>query len=808
MADTTLEQALANAEVSDNTTPICTINPDTREISVPAEYQMLGVESDEKVKRIEFVCPKIVGDNIDLSTLNLYVNYRNGNNELNSYLIEDVTEDGDNITFSWLLSRHVTAYKGTVNYIICAKKSDGTNTTNEWNTRIASGSVVEGLEASREIEEQNADIIEQILAKLSDPITVDSELSDASENPVQNKVVNAAISDLASSTLPVKRIVQPDEDADGARTLYSLENGRYILDGRFRPYAGAEEFYAFNGHEIVFVYVDSTHFATYVYVLSLETNIISQYEIMEYFKKCIRRWGVFARAEDKNFKKNSINPNEALNDQYYPTCKAVYDLFQTVSSGNDGTTFTPSVSSDGVLSWTNDGGLENPASVNIKGADATNEQVANAVDTYLTAHPELTTTVQDGAVTFEKLGIGTGVEYKSIPYFTGTTPGVGDAIAYGCFGQVVPVEPGKTYYCSYPLSTQNITNVRIFSAMPEKQFGAFPEQVGTLEASEDGVYTIPAELTTAKAAFFPKGFAYMTGYANEQAGVDALNNGTTGNVTRANGCVIQDVPFTEIPINYCKDQSASLRVSADQNRMLFLSLFKSICPLVESRVAVLGDSLTEQSAAFKQTNQDKWMEYPESTEGNRAGENGGWFAMIARKYNIDWYCAGHGMQWWYSTTDRPNGATAMVRKLIDGDVEPDYVVLEYGTNDILSGNFGTADDEASETATTTVGAMKWCIEALQEKWPSARIIVIMPCLRTNNTARQKTYIDLVDPIIRSYGVRRVYMADDSGITKAMMNSDGVHLIKPYVVNDITYYTSETEACYRYSRCLEAEMLKA
>lgn len=37
------------------------------------------------------------------------------------------------------------------------------------------------------------------------------------------------------------------------------------------------------------------------------------------------------------------------------------------AAGKDGTTFTPSVSTDGVLSWTNDGGKPNPASVNIKG---------------------------------------------------------------------------------------------------------------------------------------------------------------------------------------------------------------------------------------------------------------------------------------------------------------------------------------------------------------------------------------------------------------------------------------------------------
>ena len=35
--------------------------------------------------------------------------------------------------------------------------------------------------------------------------------------------------------------------------------------------------------------------------------------------------------------------------------------------GPQGTTFTPSVSNEGVLSWSNDGNKQNPASVNIKG---------------------------------------------------------------------------------------------------------------------------------------------------------------------------------------------------------------------------------------------------------------------------------------------------------------------------------------------------------------------------------------------------------------------------------------------------------
>ena len=38
------------------------------------------------------------------------------------------------------------------------------------------------------------------------------------------------------------------------------------------------------------------------------------------------------------------------------------------TDGDDGTTFTPAVSSAGVLSWTNDGGKQNPQSVDIVAA--------------------------------------------------------------------------------------------------------------------------------------------------------------------------------------------------------------------------------------------------------------------------------------------------------------------------------------------------------------------------------------------------------------------------------------------------------
>lgn len=148
-----------------NEVTTCTINPDTREIIVPEKYKVLGVFSDEKVTKIPFTCPKVVGNNVDLTEYNLYINYENAIGKSNAYLIEDVAVSGDNITFSWLLSRNVTVSPGVVKYSFCAKKLDGDTISNEWNTTIANGLVIQGLEATREIIEENPDIIETLLTK-------------------------------------------------------------------------------------------------------------------------------------------------------------------------------------------------------------------------------------------------------------------------------------------------------------------------------------------------------------------------------------------------------------------------------------------------------------------------------------------------------------------------------------------------------------------------------------------------------------------------------------------------------------------
>lgn len=168
----TVEEAFAMMEDAEKTkednTVFCEIDAETRKITVPEIYKILGVESDEDSERVYFRAPRIVGDKIDLATLGLRINYQNANSQKDSYPVDDLTVENEFITFSWLLSRKAVAYKGSVKFIVCAVRI-GVNTeiSNEWNTTLASAEVLEGLEVdySSIPEEEGKDLLEALITQ-------------------------------------------------------------------------------------------------------------------------------------------------------------------------------------------------------------------------------------------------------------------------------------------------------------------------------------------------------------------------------------------------------------------------------------------------------------------------------------------------------------------------------------------------------------------------------------------------------------------------------------------------------------------
>lgn len=222
----TIEEALA-ASAIELVNDIFTVNPESRVITVPESEKIFGVYNDGNTERKHFRCPKIVGDNIDLSAMHLYINYQNANGQKYPYLVEDVQTDGDYITFSWLIGPDVVAYKGQVKFILCAKK----DTALEWNTTLAEGVVLEGLEATDEVVDRNPDIIEQILTRL-DNVT---------EIP-QEKVTEAVSTYMEANPINVpKNLSDLKEDAEH-RTVTDTEkqswDNKSDFDGNYESLTG------------------------------------------------------------------------------------------------------------------------------------------------------------------------------------------------------------------------------------------------------------------------------------------------------------------------------------------------------------------------------------------------------------------------------------------------------------------------------------------------------------------------------------------------------------------------------------------
>lgn len=142
------------------------VNVNTRQITIPESQQLFGVESDADVEVKHIVIDGRYADgNRDLSKLAWRVIYRNANKETSYYLIPSVVANENSIEMDWLIKRSVVAYKGTVDFILCAFATTSSGeVTPEWNSTLGHGMVLEGLETSAiDIGKESVDELSKIL---------------------------------------------------------------------------------------------------------------------------------------------------------------------------------------------------------------------------------------------------------------------------------------------------------------------------------------------------------------------------------------------------------------------------------------------------------------------------------------------------------------------------------------------------------------------------------------------------------------------------------------------------------------------
>lgn len=191
-------------EYKETVSNVFEIDSNLRTINIPITVKNIGVESDGDVKRLEFTMPKKYGE-FDLSQFRIRINYMNANGDKSIYLVEDKKVSGDNITFSWLVGRNVTKYKGQVNFIVCLKLSDEKGEIlKELNTTLCRLEVLEGLEVVPVIDEKTTDIIEQLL-RMVETETTGAVQKVTEEGNKQVKEVQKAAQEIAADREQIQK---------------------------------------------------------------------------------------------------------------------------------------------------------------------------------------------------------------------------------------------------------------------------------------------------------------------------------------------------------------------------------------------------------------------------------------------------------------------------------------------------------------------------------------------------------------------------------------------------------------------------
>lgn len=235
------------------------IEPSTRRISTTIGEVLLA-QGDHNSERYTFEIPRML-DGHDMNLCNRveihYDNISRNEKDRNEglYIVNDLSIDGDNVIFSWLVSRNVTRLAGTVQFWLnfsCI--DDGGIIVYSWGTDVFSS--IKVLANNRNTEKviySFPDVLERWRTEIIDEI-----------DDINKKYINYLDS--------------PDDNGD---TIYirDLDSGVHVLRGNFKLSSVHTEDLIFPAN--TFVSISKSDTTSYVQILSAEDNTIRYLEITD-----------------------------------------------------------------------------------------------------------------------------------------------------------------------------------------------------------------------------------------------------------------------------------------------------------------------------------------------------------------------------------------------------------------------------------------------------------------------------------------------------------------------------------------------
>ena len=324
---------LLTTEVCDD---VLTVDLESRQILIPSSVKNIGVESDDNVRILHFRLPRYYCTT-DLSEFAIRINYENAKGGGDLYDVKNPTVEGDFIKFDWIVGRYAVTYKGNVVFNVCLRDATNGVVNREFNTTIATLPVLQGLETGEAIIEQNSDILEQWRNDLfGTGDTIEQQIRD----------VGAEVS--ANIPATVEQYV-----AENANALKG-DNG-----ATFTPSVSTSGVISWTNDKGL------SNPAT-VSIKGPKGDAGAGFIVKDYYNtESALKTAITNPSAGDAYGVGTAEPYDIY--IYSPTKGWVNNGALQGAKGESGATFTPSVSSAGVLSWTNDKGLNNPSAVNIKG---------------------------------------------------------------------------------------------------------------------------------------------------------------------------------------------------------------------------------------------------------------------------------------------------------------------------------------------------------------------------------------------------------------------------------------------------------
>lgn len=222
------DNAIDSQDTNDIEEPI--IVDETRKIIVPDKLKMIAVTGDKDVETVTFNCIRYWDAVHDLSNFVIYINYILPNNETGTYIPTIKERYEDYFTFDWVIGREITKYKGTLTFLILARKVDSNGILDyQWSSLANSEcTIAQGIDVINVTDDKEAEDRLTLLLQLP----LEKGISD---NSIQQESCVAGLKGFYWSVIDT--INRSEIDGDFSSTLnvikLSTKNGNFGTEQDF-----------------------------------------------------------------------------------------------------------------------------------------------------------------------------------------------------------------------------------------------------------------------------------------------------------------------------------------------------------------------------------------------------------------------------------------------------------------------------------------------------------------------------------------------------------------------------------------------